>query len=135
MTRLFRSDDPATPVDIPGRPVRDHWTSDLEPTPAPATRATQPRSKPSAPNNPTRGDDMKQTKPTREQQAKRDAAERIRARQDDAVAHLRQAHKRRDKGTYKGDTAPSAAGTNPAPEPAPASAESAFEAMKNAWRK
>ena len=129
MARLFRSDDPATPVDIPGKPVRSFWTRDLEPTPAPATRATKP------PNNP-RGDEMKQTKPTREQQAKRDAAERLRARQDDAMAHLRNAHKRPSRGMTKQDARQATVGTSPQAQTTTATtADDAFASMRNAWRK
>ena len=66
---------------------------------------------------------------------KRDAHERIKARADAAMDDLRNAHKRPSRGMTKQDARQATVGTNPAPEPAPASAESAFEAMKNAWRK
>ena len=73
---------------------------------------------------------------TREQQAKRDAAERIRARQDAAMDDMRNAHKR-SRGYTKADAKAATVGTRPQaqPETQATTAADAFEAMKNAHRR
>ena len=70
--------------------------------------------------------------------SKRDAAERLRARQDDAMAHLRNAHRRPSRGYTKADAKAATVGTSPQAQPettTDASAESAFESMRNAHRR
>ena len=75
------------------------------------------------------------TMTTRDQ--KRDAAERIRARQDDAMAELKQAHKRPSRGMTKADAKAATVGPRPQaqPETQATTAADAFEAMKNAHRR
>lgn len=66
---------------------------------------------------------------------KRDAAERLKARQDAAMDDIRTAHKRPSRGMTKADAK---AAPRPAPQPGPGSTTSAadaFESMRNAWRK
>ena len=73
---------------------------------------------------------------TREQQAKRDAAERLKARQDAAMDDMRNAYKR-SRGCTKADARQATVGTRPQaqPEPQATTAADAFEAMKNAHRR
>ena len=69
---------------------------------------------------------------------KRDSHERIRAKQDAAMAELKQAHRRPSRGYTKADAKAATVGTRPQAQPettTDASAESAFESMRNAHRR
>lgn len=91
MSRQFRSDDPQqvvtgpeAPVVTKPRPVREFWTADLQPTTSPAKKAdAKPTPKPKEAQTMT-------TKPTTEEQRRQDARDRLKARQDEAAASMRQ---------------------------------------------
>ncbi|OOC11336.1 hypothetical protein [Thioalkalivibrio halophilus] len=76
--------------------------------------------------------------PTMTKRNQDDAADRIRAKQDAAMDDLRNAHRRPSRGMTKADAKAATVGTTRAAQPkttTDASAESAFEAMKNAHRR
>lgn len=129
--RVFRTDDPATnPVmrldSTAKRPVREFWTRDLEPqstrTPALRDLATHDNATTTA-----------RPKLTPEQQARRDAAERLRARQDEALADIKGMHRRRGSGFYKSDV--QASGSPVPHQPDATGREDMADSIRDAYKR